>query len=246
MAELLYGRMTERRSRGARHVAIQLFSHLALMPCAICHFRKEQRFCPALHDRICAVCCGTEREVSLDCPSDCVYLQQARRHEKPRSLDDVDRAALFPQIEIREQLLYEREPLLVGLSFAVNKAARAESALRDRDVIAALTDLAIIYERLANSGLHYEPAIANPLQQALVAELRKMITEYRELETKHVGYSSLRDSEVLQLLVFVLRTAHARTSGRPRSRAFLDFLADEFPEKNMAEPQQAGSRIIVP
>ena len=26
-----------------------------------------------------------QREVTLDCPSDCAYLQQARDHEKPRS-----------------------------------------------------------------------------------------------------------------------------------------------------------------
>ena len=217
------------------------------MPCAICHFRKDQRFCPALHDRICAVCCGTEREVSLDCPSDCMYLRQARKHEKPRTLEDIDRRALYPQVEISEQLLYEREPLLVGLSFAVNKAARADAVLRDRDAIAALSDLATIYERLVGSGLHYEPANANPVQQALISELRKIIAEYRELETKHVGYSSLRDSDILQLLVFMLRTAYARTSGRPRSRAFLDFLAEKFPEQKAGiEPQQAVSRIIVP
>lgn len=217
------------------------------MPCAICHFRKDQRFCPALHDRICAVCCGTEREVSLDCPSDCIYLQQARKHEKPRTLEDIERRALFPQVEIREQLLYEREPLLVGLSVAVNKSARADATLRDRDAISALTDLATIYERLAGSGLHYEPANANPVQQALISELRRMIAEYRELETKHLGYSSLRDSEILQLLVFMLRTAYARTSGRPRSRAFLYFLAEKFPEgKAIVEPQQAGSRIVMP
>jgi hypothetical protein len=217
------------------------------MPCAVCNFRKEQRFCPALHERICAVCCGTEREVSLDCPSDCVYLRQARKHEKPRSMVDLDRSALFPQVEVRQQLLYEREPLLVGLSFTVNKAARNDAALLDRDIIAALTDLATTYERLTSSGLHYEAANANPLQQALIAELRKMIAEYRELETRHLGYSSLRDGEILQLLVFMLRTAQARTSGRPRSRAFLDFLAETFPEqKGIVEPQQAGSRIIMP
>lgn len=215
------------------------------MPCAICNLRKEQRFCPALHDRICATCCGTEREVSLDCPSDCVYLQQARRHERQRSLDDLDRNALFPTVQVNEQLVYEREPLLVGLSFAVSKAARADAALRDRDVIAATSDLAAQYERLSNSGLHYEPANANPVQQALIAELRRMIAEYRELETKHLGYSSLRDNEVLQLLVFLVRTAWSRTSGRPRSRAFLDFLAERFPEKNsLVAPE--SSRIITP
>lgn len=217
------------------------------MPCAICHLRKEQRFCPALHDRICAVCCGTEREVSLDCPSDCVYLRQARRHEKPRSLDDVERELLFPNVEVKQALLYEREPLLAGLSFGIAKAAHNDSALRDRDVVAALSDLATIYERLVSSGLHYEPAITNLLQQAVVNELRRLIVEYRELEAKHLGYSSLRDSEVLQVLVFLLRTAHAHTSGRPRSRRFLEFVAERFPQQRTAgEQQPAGSRIIVP
>jgi hypothetical protein len=131
------------------------------------------------------------------------------------------------------------------LSFADSKAARADAALRDRDVIAATSDLAAQYERLSNSGLHYEPANANPVQQALIAELRRMIAEYRELETKHLGYSSLRDNEVLQLLVFLVRTAWSRTSGRPRSRAFLDFLAERFPEKNSLVAPESG-RIITP
>jgi hypothetical protein len=58
----------------------------------------------------------------------------------------------------------------------------------------------------------------------------------------------LRDSDVLKALVFLLRLAHARTSGRPKSRAFIDFLLAQFPEKQSAvlSPQDAGSRIIVP
>ena len=75
-----------------------------------------------------------------------------------------------------------------------------------------------------------------------------MIKEYREAEQKHMGYSTLKDSEVLKALVFLVRLAHGRTSGRPRSRAFVDFLFAQFPERESAviAPQEAGSRIIVP
>ena len=62
------------------------------MSCAICEKRKEKRFCPAIHGRICPQCCGEQREVTLDCPSDCVYLLQAREHEKPRSMADLNPA----------------------------------------------------------------------------------------------------------------------------------------------------------
>ncbi len=132
------------------------------MSCALCHARKEKRFCPALHDRICAQCCGQAREVSIDCPSDCVYLQQAREHEKPRSAEELDPAALFAQVEVPRQFVYENEHLLVGLSFALAKSARADRAINDQDMIAALTAAARTYETLANSGLHYQVSAGSP------------------------------------------------------------------------------------
>jgi hypothetical protein len=216
--------------------------------CTICEKRKEKRFCPAMHGRICPQCCGEQREVTLDCPSECVYLQQAREHEKPRPVQDLDQAALFPQVEVSDQLLYEREHLILGLSYALAKCARADGSLTDRDLIAALTSLAKSYETLVNSGLHYETPIPSVGQQAVAAEIQKMLKEYGEAEQKHMGYVRLRDSEVLRALVFLVRLAHGRTSGRPKSRAFADFLFAQFPEKQSAvlTPQEAPSSIIVP
>lgn len=218
------------------------------MSCALCETRKEKRFCPALHDRICAQCCGEARENTIDCPSDCVYLQQAREHEKPRSGEELDAAALFPQIEVPRQFVYEHEHLLVGLSFALAKSARADHSLNDQDVIAALTAAARTYETLANSGLHYQVSPGSLGQHSVVAEVEKTLKEYREIEQKHRGFSSLRDSDVLRALVFLVRMAHARTSGRPRSRALIDSLFAQFPEKEslIETPENAPSRIIMP
>lgn len=218
------------------------------MSCAICEIRKEKRFCPAVHGRICPQCCGEQREVTLDCPSDCPYLQQAREHEKPHSTEELDPAALFLQVELEEQFLYEHEHLIMGLSYALAKSARRDRALHDRDLIAGLSALARGYERLVNSGLHYEEPAQNLAQQAVVSELQTMVKEYREAEQKHAGYSRLRDSEVLKALVFLVRMAYGRTSGRPKSRAFADFLFAQFPEKesNLATAGQPSSRIIMP
>jgi len=216
--------------------------------CAICEKRKEKRFCPAIHGRICPQCCGEQREVTLDCPSACVYLQQAREHEKPRPLDDLDQAALFSQVEIGEEFLYEHEPLILGLTYALAKSVQADRLIKDTDLMAALASMAKKQETLVNSGLHYETPIASLSQQAVVAEVHELLTGYREEEEKHLGYSRLRDSEVLRALVFLLRMGHARTSGRPKSRAFVDFVLAQFPEKQSAvvTPAEAGSRIIIP
>jgi len=216
--------------------------------CAICEKRKEKRFCPAIHGRICPQCCGGQREVTLDCPSDCVYLQQAREHEKPRSMRDLNPADLFVQVEVEDQFLYQHEHLLMGLTFALSKSVRADRSLNDTDLIAALTSLTKTWETLVNSGLHYESPIASPAQQAVAAEVQNMVKEYREAEQKHAGYAQLRNSKVLRALVFLVRMAHGRTSGRPKSRAFVDFLLAQFPEKlsGIAAPEEVGSRLITP
>ena len=43
------------------------------------------------------------------------------------------------------------------------------------------------------------------------------------------GYPALKESEILNLLVFLLRVGKQETNGRPRSRAFLGFLRTRFP-----------------
>jgi hypothetical protein len=219
------------------------------MSCTICEIRKEKRFCPAVHGRICAQCCGEQREVTLDCPSDCSYLLQAREHEKPRPAEQFDAAALFLQVEVSEQFTYEREHLLMGLSYALVKAAQADRTLNDQDFISALTAMCTSYERLVNSGLHYEQPLTSRAQHAVAAQVEEMVKQYRDAEQKHMGYSNLKDADVLRGLVFLLRLAHGRTSGRPKSRAFIDFLRAQFPEKEssmLAANDAARSRIIVP
>jgi hypothetical protein len=217
------------------------------LPCSICEKRKEKRFCPAVHGRICPQCCGEQREVTLDCPSECAYLQQARAHEKPRSIEELEQNALFPKVEISDQFLYEQEQLVLGLSYALARSARASREVRDSDLLAGLTAVARSYEMLASSGLHYDVPIANLAHQAIADEIQKMIKEYREAEHKNLGYTRLRDSDVLRALVFLVRMGLMRSSGRPRSRAFVEFLFAQFPEQTRAVAAAGeGSRIIVP
>jgi hypothetical protein len=216
--------------------------------CTICARRKDKRFCPAVHGRICPQCCGEQREVTLDCPSSCVYLQQARAHEKPRPLEALDSSALFPEVEVGQQFLHEHEHLVVGLSYALATRARADRSLSDADLLAALTAIARSYQVLVNSGLHYETPVPGLRVQDIVREIQTRVQQYRETERKHLGFVKLRDSEVMKAVVFVLRLALARTSGRPKSRAFMDFLFAEFPEKESAVvgAEAADSSIIVP
>jgi len=163
-------------------------------------------------------------------------------------MQDLDRAALFPQVEIGEQFLYQHEHLITGVTYALAKSAQTDRLVNDADLIAALTSMAKKHETLANSGLHYEIPLTSLSQQAVVAEIIELLKGYREVEQKELGYSRLHESDVLRALVFLLRMGYARTSGRPKSRAFVDFVRAQFPEKQSAVATSAdsGSRIIIP
>ncbi len=218
------------------------------MSCPICNLRKEKRFCLAIHGRICAQCCGEQREVTLECPSECPYLQQARLHEKPRGIVENPPDEMFPAIRLREEFLEQYEPLITGILHTLGKISDADRHLHDRELIKALANMARSLQTLITSGLVYQEPLSNPAQQAVIDVLGKLLEEFRGLEQKHLGYSRLKDNDVLQALVFVLRLAHAHTSGRPLSRGFVDFLHERFPEANTQTERagESGSRIIIP
>lgn len=218
------------------------------MSCAICSTRKEKRFCLAVHGRICPQCCGEQRELTLDCPAECPYLQQARQHQKPRPLEEAPPEEVFPPIEISDEFVRDREPVISGILQTIGRLARSDRSLTDREAIAALANLAKSYQTLVGSGLVYEQVPPSLAQQALIEAVRQLLEEFRQLEREHLGHTTLRDAEVLKVLVLVLRLAHIRTSGRPRARGFLDFLHQQFHEaqSSIATADEPGSRIIMP
>ena len=218
------------------------------LTCPICNLRKEKRFCLALCDRICPQCCGEQREVTLECPSECPYLQQARQHEKPHDAQEDPPEEMFPAIRLRQDFLDHHEPLIAGILATVARISRTDRQLKDRELIGALANMARTQQTLIASGLIYEQTLSNPVQQALIATLREVLDEYREVEKNHLGYTRLKDADILNALVFTLRLAHVHTSGRPLSRAFIDFLRERFPEAP-GTPEaggDSGSRIIIP
>ncbi len=212
------------------------------MPCPICSKRKLERFCPAKGEKICAVCCGTEREVTIDCPAHCAYLLAAHRYEDEHRKPVAPEELPFPDVTFSPDLIHERRPVVSGLGYTILKFASGQPLLVDADAITALAAMAETYRTLG-SGLYYEKPPESPLPRALYSELVNFVREFNRQEAERAGFTSLKDTEVFHLLVFLLRVARNRTNGRPRARRFLEFLRAQFPQ-TVAEPE--ASRIIVP
>lgn len=192
------------------------------MSCAICRTRRPRRSCPGVHGDICAICCGKEREVTVDCPFDCEYLQEARKHQPPA---EIDAATLGnPDIRVTEEFLESHALLMLAVGGAVLGAA-AQARAVDSDVREALASLIQTYRTLQR-GVIYESLPANPMAANLFREVQALVDAYLQQETRRLGMTKTRDSDVLRALVFFERLALARNNGRPRSRAFLDLLRE--------------------
>jgi hypothetical protein len=189
--------------------------------CAICQVRKPRRECPGVHGEICTICCGTEREQSIDCPLDCPWLHEAHEHERAPDLD----ASAIPNqdIQVTEEFLQENEVLLAFLAVSIFEGALAAPGATDYDVREAFAALIATWRTL-QSGIYYETRPDNTFAAAIARHVRGKIDEVREKEAESQGVSSILDSTILAVLAFLQRLEYSRNNGRKRSRAFLDFL----------------------
>jgi len=210
--------------------------------CPICEKRRAERFCPAKAEKICAVCCGKEREVTIDCPSDCTYLLTAHRYESEHPRDIPADTPLLEET-IPQDVLHTHQQLMAALAFSIAKFCAAQPAAVDNDILAAIEALAQTYKTLS-SGLIYEKPPQAPLPGELYASLTTFLDEIKKQQAERGASASFKDIEIFYLLVFLYRMGLLRTNGRPRSRLFMEFLRGQFPEA--PELKKEESRIIVP
>jgi hypothetical protein len=201
-------------------------TELYMVTCKICATRRPRRYCLALNGEICSQCCGREREVTLDCPLDCEYLREARKHERPPEVNP----DAFPNQDIRltETFLVDHELLLIAVGRALLDAALSTPGAVDGDLREAFAAL-IRTQRTLESGLYYETRPDNPVAAELCRRIQAGIEQFRSEETEHLQMTKTRDSEVLGVLVFLQRLELDRNNGRKRGRAFVDFMRGQFP-----------------
>ena len=214
------------------------------MICPICEKRPLKRFCPAKGERICAICCGTHREVTIECPGDCAHLISARRyeveHRKPMAPDAIP----FPDLEFSPEILRRHPETLSTIGLAILEFAQQNRGVRDPEILTALHALAESYRTL-ESGIYFERPPDEPPARALYAHVGQALQEFKKRDSQQSGFTTIKDSEIFRLLVFFLRVGVRETNGRPKSRAFVDFLYAQFPAAPPAVEREAP-RIILP
>ena len=104
------------------------------MSCPICERRKAERFCPAKGEKICAVCCGTYREVTIDCPVDCPHLIAAHRYEDEHQRQIPADTPLL-DVKVPSDLIHTQQQLMGALAFSVAKFCTSHPEATDSEVL---------------------------------------------------------------------------------------------------------------
>jgi hypothetical protein len=211
--------------------------------CPICNKRRAERYCPAKGEKICAVDCGTEREVTIDCPSDCAYLIAAHRWETSHGKPLPESEMLFPNVVLPPDVIQSRGATLSGLAHAILLFALEQRSLTDAEAFSAILAMAETYRTLL-AGIYYEKPPNDVVAAGLYATIARFLEDEKKGEAGQQEYSALKNSEIFHLLVFLLRFGRLRSNGRPRTRMFIDFLRAQFPPEMRLTKETP--RIVMP
>jgi hypothetical protein len=212
--------------------------------CPLCGTRKARRACPAVHDQICTVCCGTKRLTEIACPADCVYLAAAREHPPAAAVRQQQHDFARFVDALRDFNRQQAQLFLVVNTVIARYQPPQLQAIVDEDVIDAAAALAATFET-ASRGVIYEHRPSTVSAERLATEIRRIV-----LEAGRGGGSAFeRDAAVvLRRIEQSARAAQAAAAGD--SRAYFKLLDRVLAKRDATEPaapeEDAASRLIRP
>jgi hypothetical protein len=153
----------------------------------------------------------------------------------------------FPHndIKIDEGFLQRNEALLILIASSLARAALNTEGAVDRDVKDALDSLVRTYRTL-QSGLVYEARPDNRIAARIHSAVQDALREMTARLAEHS--QTIRDSDTLGILAFLQRLEIQHNNGRPKGRAFIDFLTAFFPPSPQSPQPDTGpgSLIVTP
>ena len=207
------------------------------MSCPVCESRKPRRACPALHQTICAVCCGTKRLVEIQCPDDCAYLTSAREHPAAvvKRQQEHDVAVLLPTLHG----LTERQHQLFFLfqSLIASHTPEGFARLVDDDVAEAAASVAATLETAAR-GVIYEHAAQSRPAQRLAGEMTAMLAEMRQQG------AAVYDREAAVVLRAIEKGARETRKVEPGDASYLTLMGRLLQRNRAAAPAKSPSLIV--
>jgi len=107
--------------------------------CSRCEQRKAKRYCPALGNSLCSLCCGILREKEIHCPPNCIYLAKHKPYQEKRILEKKETS---PSKDFAAEKDISKDERLAWLAFHIEaplgEYAQREKAFTDKEALMAL------------------------------------------------------------------------------------------------------------
>ena len=107
--------------------------------CSRCNNRKAKRYCSALDESICSLCCGQLREKEVHCPTTCSFLSKHKSYQEKRIIEKKHASPRLPALEEEDLLKDERMAWLAfHVETPVKEYAEKKPSFNDREALFAL------------------------------------------------------------------------------------------------------------
>lgn len=206
--------------------------------CPLCESRQPKRFCPAKGVDICSVCCGAKREVEIDCPSDCVYLQSGRQYESRKSILP-DRATDRTERLWEDEFILNHTGIFLEMWESIHDIRERYPEIVDADLQAALESLIQTYQTL-DKGIYYETLPLGTVPKEIYVALKSVFHP----QERDAELSRLKTGTILDCLNFHKEMGQGVALPRPKSRVFLDQIEKMY-RSTTANPVEKP-RIFLP
>jgi len=197
--------------------------------CTKCEKRKAKRFCPALGQSICSLCCGQLREKKLHCPPECPYLSKHKSYQEKRIIERQHIPHPRQTFEEEDILKDERMAwLAVHIEAPLMEYAEKDPSLDDKDALLALEYVREKTEK--DKGRFLMPDESLKPQNDLGEAIYHMIEQ-----CKHEGRiimpgisQTYSKEEKLKVLDKIILTAKYLAKGNLEGRGYLQAVKERF------------------
>jgi hypothetical protein len=152
--------------------------------------------------------------------------------EKPLEVDPVN--IPFSEVRIPARFLEEHPRIAQLVIDSLLDAMVSTAGCIDYDVREALEALIRTHKTL-QSGLVYQTRPTNPIAANIYDLLQQAVTEGRKEIASATGVS-VRDAEVLTMLLILQRLEYRYNNGRSKGRAFIDYCLQQNPNRTLSNP----------
>ena len=197
--------------------------------CPRCRSRKAKRYCAALGESICSLCCGQIREKEVHCPSSCPFLSKHKSYQEKRIIEKKHTSLRPPASEDEDLLQDERMAWLAfHIETPIKEYAEQKPSFNDKKTLLALE---YARDRIAkDKGLILMPGDMmkpqNDLGEAMVNMIERCRFEGRILIAgKPQTYSK---QEKLKVLDRIIRMAKHLAKDNIEGRAYIQVVTERF------------------